>query len=70
MRLKIIVALAVVLGGCVPTSFYTRPMPLAEQADQFNRAASQAQRLMIVRNIIRARDRNWIIFNRTLCEAA
>ena len=63
MRIKIIAALAL-LGGCVPTSFYTQPAPLDVQADQFNMAAARAERLMIVRNVMRARDRTSMIFTR------
>jgi len=63
MRIKIIAALAL-LGGCVPTSFYTQPAPLDVQADQFNMAAARAERLMIVRNVMRGRDRTSMIFTR------
>jgi hypothetical protein len=64
----LVAALAVlacgVSGGCASRGFYERPLPLAEQADQFNRAAADAERLMIVRNVMRARDRNSMIFTR------
>jgi len=63
MRFKLLAA-AAALGGCVPTSFYTNPVPLDVQADQFNTTAAQAERLMIVRNVMRARDRTSMVFTR------
>ena len=65
MRIGLIAAMAA-LGGCVPTAFYTRPVPLDVQADQFNTTAAQAERLMIVRNVMRARDRTSMVFTRLL----
>ncbi|MBS0385032.1 MAG: hypothetical protein JSS00_06760, partial [Proteobacteria bacterium] len=65
MRIGLIAA-AAALGGCVPTVFYTRPVPLDVQADQFNTTAAQAERLMIVRNVMRARDRTSMVFTRLL----
>lgn len=63
MRFKLLAA-AAALGGCVPTSFYTHPVPLDVQADQFNTTAAQTERLMIVRNVMRARDRTSMVFTR------
>jgi hypothetical protein len=63
MRLIALAALAL-LGACVPTSFYTRPIPLDVQADQFNVAAARAERLMVVRNVMRGRDRTSMLYTR------
>ena len=63
MRFGLLAAMAA-LGGCVPTSFYTHPVPLDVQADQFNTTAAQTERLMIVRNVMRARDRTSMVFTR------
>jgi hypothetical protein len=64
MRSRLFTVLALLLGGCVPTSFYVQQMPFDVQADQFNVAAAQTERLMIVRNVMRARDRTSMIFTR------
>lgn len=53
-----------IMGGCATPAFYTQPLPLTEQADQFNRAATNAERLMIVRNVMRGRDRSSMLFTR------
>lgn len=63
MRFKLLAA-AAALGGCIPTSFYTHAVPLDVQADQFNTTAAQTERLMIVRNVMRARDRTSMVFTR------
>jgi hypothetical protein len=39
-------------------------VPLDVQADQFNTTAAQTERLMIVRNVMRARDRTSMVFTR------
>ncbi len=52
------------LGACASPAFYRAPLPLEVQADQLNRAAADAERLMIVRNVMRARDRNSMVFTR------
>jgi hypothetical protein len=51
-------------AGCAPSQFLREPVPLAEQADMFNRAAADAERMMVVRNIMRARDRSSMVFTR------
>lgn len=63
MRGLFLVALTA-LAGCVPSAIYTRPIPLGAQVDQFNTTAAASERLMIVRNIMRARDRTSMIFTR------
>ena len=52
------------LSACASPAFYRAPLPLEVQADQLNRAAADAERLMIVRNVMRARDRNSMVFTR------
>jgi hypothetical protein len=64
MRIGAIAGLALLGGGCVPTSFYTQSVPLDVQADQFNTTAARTERLMIVRNVMRARDRTSMVFTR------
>lgn len=65
---QIIIAIAsgacLSLGACASPAFYRAPLPLEVQADQLNRAAADAERLMIVRNVMRARDRNSMVFTR------
>lgn len=51
-------------SGCMSSLVYRQPVPLAEQADMFNTAAAEAERLMIVRNVMRGRDRSSMIFTR------
>jgi hypothetical protein len=52
------------LAGCATRGLDITPASLVEQADQFNVAAADAERLMIVRNVMRARDRTSMIFTR------
>ncbi|MES1197634.1 MAG: hypothetical protein ABUL55_03305 [Pseudomonadota bacterium] len=61
---RALIVVALLLGGCVPQSFYTRPLPLDAQADQFNTVTAQSERLMILRNVMRARDRTSMVFTR------